>query len=227
MRKINPASVKADFATLAGELLSFHDRVAAALGTKRDVSALAETTALRLAVIWEGFVSDLFVAYINRDCSVFAAHLQRAFEQEFSGKQDAIFDQFGSLSFPAHMDRARILSLVDRQDQNITFRNIEEMQSRAGQWLAAADRARFDSLTARDRAVIDLLVSIRNHLAHRSKGSLDKLNAALDAGALHPTGLRRGGNGVSNVGSYLKAVQTGRTRVTRLVDEVTRIAAVL
>jgi hypothetical protein len=227
MRKIDAASVKADFATLARDLLSFHTRVETSLDTKRDISTLAETTALRLAVIWEGFVSDLFVAYINRDCSTYAAHLQRAFEGEFSGKQKEIFQQFGALSFPAHMDRATVLALVDRQEQNITFRNAQEMRDRARQWLIAADQARFQALNGRDRASIDLLVSIRNHLAHGSKGSLDRMNAALAAPALQPTGLQRGGNGVYNVGSYLKAVHLGQTRLIRIFNEMTRIAAAL
>lgn len=227
MRKINAASVKADFSALVTDLRDFHTRIEAFLTSKKDISTLAETTALRLAVTWEGFVSDLFVAYINRDCSTYAAHLQRAFEDEFSGKQKDIFDRFGDLSFPAHMDRATVLSLVDRQDQNITFRTAEEMRKRARLWLAPVDQARFHALNSRDRAVIDLLVSIRNHLAHQSKSSLDRMNAALAAAALHPTGLQRGARGVSNVGSYLKSVQNGRARLMRLADEMSRIAAKL
>ncbi len=227
MRKINPASVLTDFGRIVNDLEAFHQRVSGVLLSKKDVSTFSESTALSLAVAWEGFVSDILVAYINRDCSTYAVHLQSAFKSEFSGKQDVIYHSFGRLEFPRHMDRTTVLALVDRRDQNITFSTAREMQDAARRWLVPADHARFDSLNSGDRAIIDLLISLRNHLAHGSQGSLDRMNDAMAMNALHGTGLNRGARSIYNVGSYLKAVHHGRTRLAILVSKVRGVAAKL
>lgn len=85
MRKLDPHDVLADFdiALQDVELM-----LAAALpvtsGGPRD--RLAEAAFLTAGVLWEGFLSDLFVAYLNRDVSGYANTVQSAISQSAASK---------------------------------------------------------------------------------------------------------------------------------------------
>ena len=101
-------------------------------------------------------------------------------------------------------------SVNDSLGNNITFPNFDQLEERANTWLVQAHAASFTGLSAQQKAVINALISLRNHIAQRSQRSLDAMNDALAAGALHPTGIRRLNNRFHNVGAWLKAMPVGR-----------------
>ena len=166
---------------------------------------------LAAAVTWEGFVSDMFVAYINRDATRFKQHLQTSFAEHIktADKPKLVFDKFGGITFPKHFKKADVPELADSVGNNITFPNFAELEKRAGTWLVDAHAAKFSGLTAQQKAVVNSVIALRNHIAHRSKRSLDAMNEVLANGALHPTGIKRLDNSVSNVGAWLKARPVG------------------
>jgi hypothetical protein len=65
-----------------------------------DVTILASSTLVSVATIWESFVSDLIIAYINRDPSTFAVHLNnRALgraDRQAEGDQESICEVRGA-----------------------------------------------------------------------------------------------------------------------------------
>ena len=61
------SDVKADFASGLTDVAAFYSAANNALSGDKDKTLLVENTFLTTAVLWEGFVSDLIVAYINRD----------------------------------------------------------------------------------------------------------------------------------------------------------------
>ena len=67
MRKVSPEAIRDDFRRQLNDLSTFHQTGFEAFGTEADQSTLTEHSLLAAAVMWEGFVSDMFVAYINRD----------------------------------------------------------------------------------------------------------------------------------------------------------------
>ena len=73
MRKVNPAAVRAEFQADVTSLMAYMNRARRALEGESheqgDVSRLASTTFLSLYVGFERFVSDLFLAYLNRNFS--------------------------------------------------------------------------------------------------------------------------------------------------------------
>jgi hypothetical protein len=71
VRKINPTSVRDDFRSQLTGLITFHDAGIAAFTSDTDKSTLTERSLLAAAVAWEGFVSDMFIAYINGDATRF------------------------------------------------------------------------------------------------------------------------------------------------------------
>jgi len=160
-------------------------------------------------VLWEGFLSDLIIAYINRDSSQFAVHLRNALETDLTPKQTRIYSAFTTLTIPTHLNKADVISLIDGQGNNISFSNFNDLNDAAARWLAATDAAKIANLTNAQKAILNALTAVRNQIAHRSEQAHKAMQIALSAGALYPTGLQRGTNAVSQIGSYLKARPQG------------------
>lgn len=224
MRKISPIDVKDSFDSLITEVEEFYNKAEVALRSDKDKSLLAENTFLSSAVLWEGFLSDLFIAYINRDSTEYEVHLTRSFEQNLEGKQKRIYDSFGRLNFPSHLDKATVTSLLDEQGFNVTFFSSAQMKQRANVWLSQQHRQGIRQLTNLEQATIDAWICIRNYIAHRSKGAIDRMNDALVSQHLNGTGLQRGQNQVYRIGAFLKAQQAGRPRLLTFVSYMKAIA---
>ncbi|MEE9906719.1 hypothetical protein LWV33_03290 [Brucella intermedia] len=121
MRKINPNEVRADFDNGLAELITFYQSAKTTLKGDKDQTILAESTILSAATLWEGFINDLFVAYINRDSTQFILHLTNAMEHDRTSKQKEIANRFSTLSFPKHLTVQVITSLLDESGNNLTF----------------------------------------------------------------------------------------------------------
>ena len=227
MRKISPEAVRDDYRQQLRDLSAFHRAGFTAFTSDADRSTLTEHSLMAAAVTWEGFVSDMFIALINRDATRFKQHLKDAFDAHLStvSKPRRVFDAFGSLDFPQHMKKADIQAFADNVGNNITFPNFAELEQKANIWLVPAHAGKFTGLTVQQKAVINAVVALRNHIAHRSQRSLDAMNDALVAGALHPTGIQRGANRFHMVGAWLKAKPVGRPNsrfdlIVRVLDAV-------
>ena len=229
MRKSNPQNVRDDFAAGLADIASFYATAHAAISRDRDRTFLAESTLISTAVLWEGYVSDLFLAYINRDAGHFAEHLQNALNEALEGKPRRILDTFGPVTIPAHLTKAVIEELMDPRGSNLTFRNSEELRDGAARYLTPAHRAGIEGLNDQDQKTIDALIAVRNHLAHRSGQSHNTMNQVLALGALHPTGLQRGVRNLHLVGPWLKARPTPQqsTRVEIFLARIGAIAAAI
>lgn len=229
MRKISPVGVKTDFQEQLADLVAFHNIGFPAFATEKDQSTFVEHSVLAAAVIWEGFVSDMFIAYVNRDANRFKQHLEASLAEHLTtgATPKRVFDTFGSITFPKHLTKAQVQSLADGVGNNITFPNFKELEKKARIWLVAVHANQFTGLTGQQKAIIDALISLRNHIAHRSQRSLDAMNAALAKGALQPSGLKRRGNRFHNVGAWLKAKPAGlqTTRFSLFMAELDGIGA--
>lgn len=229
LRKISPADVRDDFRRQLADLTRFHNTGFAAFTSEADQSTLTEHSLLAAAVTWEGFVSDMFIAFINRDATRFKDHLKASFQTHVNAASTPtrVFEKFGALAFPTHLKKADILALADSMGNNITFSNFHLLQEKAGKWLVAAHAAKFTGLNAQHKAVVDAVIALRNHIAHRSQRSLDAMNEILARGALNPTGIQRLNNRFSNVGAWLKSTPAGRneTRFALIMNTLDGIAA--
>jgi hypothetical protein len=229
VRKISPESVRDDFRQQLADLTAFHNAGFSAFATEANQSTLTEHSLLAAAVTWEGFVSDMFVAYINRDATRFKAHLRASFETHLAtaATPKRVFENFGTITFPSHLTKADVQALADNVGNNITFPNFSELEQRARTWLTPAHEARFTGLSAQQKAVVDAVIALRNHVAHRSQRSLDAMNEALAKGALHPTGIKRLDNRFHNVGAWLKAKPVGlqETRFSLIMSALDGIGA--
>lgn len=215
MRKMDPTDVKGDFQTSLVTLNSFYTATSAALSLDSQRTFMTENTLMAAAVLWEGFISDLLVAYINRDATRFRMHLKDALEHGLTTKQATILERYAPLNIPTHLSKAEIQELVDRSGNNITFSNFGALIDQTKVWLVQADADKFKSRSAKEKAVVNALIAVRNHLAHRSERSHRAMNETLSLGVLQTTGLRRGQRNINHVGAYLKAI-VPKKNVTRL-----------
>lgn len=229
MKKISPTSVRDDYREQLKNLTKFHNAGLEAFSSETDQSTLTEHSLLAAAVAWEGFISDMFIAYINRDATRFKAHLQASFDEHLKAASTPkrVFDAFGSLTFPGHLKKADVQALANSVGNNITFPNFEELEQRADAWLIVGHAEKFSGQTPQRKAVVNSVIALRNHIAHRSQRSLDAMNEVLARGALHPTGIRRLGNRFHNVGAWLRATPVGRqeTRFATIVRTLDDIGA--
>jgi hypothetical protein len=223
MRKIDPDGVLDDFKAQIQEQKEFYEWVQ----TKRTGNAFrrlaAENYALTLGVMFEGFINDLLVACVNIDASKFADHLKNSMAEKIrdNPKLRVAFDDYCDFSIPAHISKQNLLRLLDPEGRNTSFPNYSSMLDKAKSLLKDIHFDKFNMLEAKRRAVIDLTISLRNNLAHRSRSSFDLLNTTLALPALHPTGLKRGNNRVNDVGKYLQTrVANGNTRISVLSAEL-------
>lgn len=229
MRKISPESVKDDFRQQLTALINFHNDGFAAFATDANKSTFTEHSLLAAVVTWEGFVSDLFIAYINRDATRFKEHLRASFDEHLraGATPQRVFDTFGTIAFPQHFSKAQVQAFTDNVGNNITFPNFSELERKAGIWLVPAHAAKFTGLNAQQKVIVDAVIALRNHIAHRSQRSLNAMNETLARGALHPTGLKRLSNRFHNVGAWLKARPVGHqeTRFSLVMSALDGIGA--
>lgn len=230
MRTMNPALVRASFNSQVTEALTFYQSTRRLLTSDADVTKFSALTMVSLATSWEGFVSDLFVAYINRDPTQFAAHLENALTEGLSDKQKEIQKRYAKFVRPGNVDRSTISTLIDPNGNNITFSNVVDLKDGSNRWLSAASRAGIEAITDQQGAIINLWIALRNHIAHDSERSRDALKAAVSKGVLHGTGLHRATNAIHTPGVYLKSLDTqpgGVPRIEKIADHMRNIGNTL
>lgn len=233
MRKMDPNDVVDDFVSQLDDLEAYCQRVADRLvGTateKGDISILAEQTFVSAATAFEGFLSDLFLAFLNRDPSAFLAEHRERIRQSVEGKFGAW--HWGKLSYaaPRHVKVDDLISLIDPTGWNLTFKDAEALKTKATAWLIVAHRNKITGLTEHDERVIDTTKAIRDYIAHRSSGSKQRMNEALDSVDQGPPNdnLGRGEHEINNAGSFLKAVFDGSRRLELYCERLRQIAQAL
>lgn len=230
MRTMDPARVRASFDTQLVEATNFYHTVKATLTSAADLTRLSASTLISAATLWESFLSDLVVAYINRDPSRFAIHLKEALNQDLSGKQKQILNRYAPYKAPTNIDRSTIVSLLDNDGNNITFSQSQALKKGAKRWISDANMAGINALTGQQMAIINLWIALRNHIAHDSERSKLALQKAVSHGALHGTGLHRAQNAIHAPGVYLKSKHQqagGVPRIEEILRHMRQIAAAI
>lgn len=227
---MDPDRVRASFDIQLGENITFYQTVKGSLKSEADITKLCALTMIAAAATWESFLSDLIIAYINRDPSQFAIHLERALKEDMSDKQKEIQGRYAPFSAPTNVDRTTIAALIDSDGNNITFSNAAALKKGAKRWVSAANLAGINALTDQQMAIINLWIALRNHIAHDSERSRDALKDAVSRGELHGTGLHRAQNAIHTPGVYLKSKHqqpVGYPRIEEILRHMRLIAAAI
>lgn len=221
MRKVDPADVRADFDSTASAIIAHFDRLADALtntpNKEGDISQLATQSFLSLFVAFERFLSDLILAYLNRDYSVYQAYLVNRVNSSVGEKFGDRVKSLITIQTRKHIPVADIEGIVDPNGWNLTFVTMEKLKSSAKAWLAPEHAENIGSISLHEARLIDTSRAIRDFIAHQSSGSKLRMNECLSTIEMggHNRHLGRGANEVHSVGSYLKAVLAGQRRLHR------------
>ncbi|WP_054889865.1 hypothetical protein [Pseudomonas sp. NBRC 111129] len=204
MRTADPQNIKNDF--LAGlqeiqEVFAAVDAPGVGILVAQKY-LVAEYTFLGASILLEGFISDLFVAYINKEPDVFVQALTASMELSSTDEFGKRAIQFTSTEIKSHLTLDKIREILDPKEYNVTFPYEAEMKKRAGMWLSVKHRGYFNSMQKPDYALIDSTKSVRNYLAHRSTSAKKAMQIALADPNL-PVEFRRKKNNIEKVGYFL------------------------
>lgn len=225
MRTQDPANIRADFESAIADVetaITASEQSVAADAAKK---LIAEYAFVSVATLLEGFVSDLFVAYINRNSQRFRDHLLNLVALKADDDYAKRAVPFVETSMP-HLTVDQIRSILDSRGYNITFPTTDKMKQSAGTWLSDADKLCFTGTTPQECAIIDVTKAVRNFLAHRSQTADTTMQAALVSADL-PAELKRAVNNVADVGVYLRSKQNGDSRLKYLIQQLRALASKL
>lgn len=232
MRKASPELARENFSNVIKHIDQFFIAGLTAFDSDSQHSTLAEQSFLSAAVAWEGFLNDLFLAYINRDSSVFSRSvIARAVDHLGRDRvAKSLYGKFVSKpELPKHLKLEEIEALADSRGVNITFANYAEIEKKAKAWLTKVHCDRFVNLSQHERKLIEAVFAIRNHLAHNSESSKKTMNEITFSRELEFFGLRRTDSKFHNVGAWLKATPIGlrSKRLTLFLGSLNVIAGKL
>jgi hypothetical protein len=210
VRKLNPTAVRTDFDSAIATQELFYTRLRPLALSASDRKQLAEQVFFGAACLWEGFVSDLLVAYCNTDSTALIANRTAEVSALVQKKLGATVANHVRTTFPNHLKASTVVAILDVRGYNVTFPTCESLVDTAKDLLVAAHQTGFVGLSTSDKAAVDAWISVRNCLAHRSKSSFGKMNLALQVATLKPahTSLARGAHRISDIGSFLDARPT-------------------
>ena len=214
-------------------LITHFERVTRAIASskhaKADTSRIAESVFVSAYVSFEGFLSNLFVAYINCAPARFLEFNENRIRQSAQDK----FGEWhaGRLSFSSvrHIKVDTLRGILDPGQRNITFGSTAKIKERANEILARANNRRIQALSVHDASVIDTAKAIRDYISHRSDSAYREMNQQLQRVDQGPPNrhLGRGENEIQAVGSFLKAETQTEKRVILYLGRLRDISALL
>lgn len=233
MRKADHKATCHRFALQVHDLAVFHEDTAARLpplaSNAQWHNALTETVFHRVYVLFEIFISDVLIDFINKDSRVFLGHFSQTIGQSIESKYGVKHRTRITYHSEKHLSIREIEALADKEGRNIPFSEARGIIQRAHLWLAPQFAAKFDSIPTDRLLVVDAAKAIRNSIAHGSISAHAEANSALRA--LPSSGacahLRRTNNDVKTLGPYLRVMRNGKNRLNIYIDELSEFAAAL
>lgn len=232
MRKIRPQDVVDDFVQQLDDLASYFDRIKQALhgqpNEKSDLNKLAEQSFVSSAVALEGFLSDIFLAFVNRDSSQLLAEYQDQIRNSAAEKYNRWIADRVQVAPVRHINVNTLQKLLDKRGRNVTFGNAARLKQQAQSLLAQPYRDWINQLNEADENLIDGVKAARDFIVHRSADAKNRMNDALQQLNVYVEndGLGRNVYRVDDVGTFLKALISGtdQRRIERFWDRVREIA---
>jgi len=203
-------------------LISHHNELKIAIHNKRNEATLENELVtqfvLQATVIWESFLNDLILAYIEMSPSKAISSIETRIKQSVENKFGKSSRRALTFSHPGKATRAVLVSLLDHRGWNISSRDATGLATKANNLLASRYAKKF-SLDSEDSEFFDYVVCLRNFLSHYSSGArneLRKTTVALSQRINAPLKAN-----IGQIGNYLKSDGGGRT--SRAVFVVLRI----
>ena len=219
----SPDEVKEVFNKEIEGILDFYKSTMRKLKIKSDQNRLASQTLMSAATIWECFLHELVIAYIRKKPDRFIDHLESALDSQQSDKQKVIRKKYAPFCRPRSINTDDIVKIIDIDEKNIIFTHSSELGTKAKRWISEEHRRGFIGITQQKKAVIDLVISLRNCIAHGSESSLKKLRDAVNNSHISCYDLDRKKYGINDHGAYLNSKKKGGRRVEIIIKVMKEI----
>src|SRR5713101_5956457 len=135
MRKINPTSVASTFCKDIDAMIDYYNRCEVAFKgrttKKSDMSLLSETVFLSASVAFEGMLSDMFLAYVNKNSEPFIMAKEREIKEKIESDYGCWYSSKISIGKNKHIKVKELYPLLDPKGYNITFNNARNMVVRS------------------------------------------------------------------------------------------------
>ena len=135
-----PVQVIATFRKRIGYSLNLYDELVLAVYQKKRQqsleSMLAEQCVLALAVMWEAFIHDLIISYIEENSEACVGFHHNRVTQGIESRSK-LFARWVTIEVPPILTRAQIELMVDPDGWNVTADSAESLAKRATQFLSA------------------------------------------------------------------------------------------
>lgn len=228
MNKLNPTKIATTFEAEIDELLAYYLRARTAFGSaptaKADVSLLSEQVFLFAAISFEGALSDIYFAYVNKDSSLFLANKEQKIKSAISEAFGPWYSSKVTIPYVKHLSADDLYPLLDPRGYNITFHNMRNMVAQAKKNLLPAFGAKYKTLTPAQRKLGDCVKYLRNYMAHRSDSGFQSMTDALASlPTAYPSLARSKTHRVNSVGAYLKSWTGAQSRTELFLTELKNI----
>ena len=187
----------------------------------------AEMALLAASAHWESFLTELITARCNRDSSVIGSNARTRIKKALAREQVDHLESF--IEVPKNLTVEEVRGLLDPAGKNVSFESANHLVDRVKEVLAQKDAQRFAALAPSDRASIDAWRAVRNHAAHRSGMSLQRMNTVLRGSGLAPE-LKRTNGEIRSAGHYLwcrPPVPKAGRRIEFMLTEMERVAGLI
>lgn len=230
MNKKRPDQIRTIYSEEADSLIAFYRDAAAGFSggahEKRNLTTLSELVFLNAYVAFETFLSDLFMAYINKKSINYQNERETKIKKVIKEEFGDWYSNRVSLSKVQHLKAEEVENLLDPRGFNITFSSSEQIKRLAGGWLSQEFRKNVFTLAQDDFEFIDCCREIRNAIAHKSKRALDSMNSML-RDVPNPSSIQfihRAANDIKVVGVFLKSRNNGQERVIACISRLKDIS---
>lgn len=193
------------------------------LATPDDKNRLVSQTYMSAATAWECFLSDIVIAYIEDSPETFFEHLKRSYEGGRAPKQKLIQEKYAKLSFPESINSDEIIELIDSERKNVTFSTATDLTKKIRNWISEDYLKKFTGMTKEEKAIVNLIISLRNFIAHQSEGSFAKLEKNARISILKPYGLYNEKSGIPSYGEYLNFEHERKTRFEIIITHMKKL----
>lgn len=226
MRTSDPTIIRKDYINAVVDVRITYLAVLESGLSNNGKKLVTEYSFLAAAILLEGYISDLFTAYINKDDRRFKEELLKGMNITADEQYAKAAKSFAEVNITKHLTQGEIRQILDPRDFNITFVTVGDMKSAAGRWLQTTYKKRFMALTKPQAAILVSTKDIRNFLAHRSTAARDKMQLSMAESDM-PTALKRGNHEIHDVGSFLSSYQGAKTRIEQYLDHFMGIGTTL
>jgi hypothetical protein len=172
-------------------------------------NTVAEQFATSLAIMWENFVHEVLVAYVLRNHKKYLKRLQKKIVISVTDKFGAQCGKKLVFAFGTPTSVGDVEPLLNPKGRNVTVSSGDHLATTANELLKGSIARKF-SLDKEDRIFIDLLLALRNFLAHRSTAARASLVGAI----------RKAGRGGKNANLHAESI-----RLNRYVSETCPLGA--